>query len=857
MPNLVRLFLRRTLPLRKSIVLGFVALASSVSASLTTTDVMASYRDNVEPLFDNYCYDCHGFGTNEGGVTLDEFTTETIQDHELWERILRNTRAHIMPPLEEAHPTAAERSSLAAWIKSDLFAIDPANPDPGELTVQRLNRIEYSNTIFDLLGVEFDATDTFPKDNSGEGFDNIGEVLTLSPMLLEKYFDAAINIVGDAVPTDPLVLPTDTLSGSKLVRRFSSSPLPDDESDDYLQLSFYQPSQRTASYRIDEAGHYQVTVKLKPQSFVSFQGFDYNKCRLRFSINDEVKIDQEFENSSGKVFSYTFDYDWQPGEQSFAFSVEPTTDDPERIKRLKMRVDSITVTGPHDRQHWVQPEDYDKFFPGGVPSAPAARLAYTEQLLGDFATRAFRRPVDAETLEHLVDLATSVSAQEGYNDEMGIAQAMVAILASPRFIFREESPEFLYFFSEKHPFIDEYSLASRLSYFLWSSMPDAELFALAAAGQLRANLDAQFERMMADDRSENFFSNFAGQWLHARDIGSVNINSIEIWLRDNPDPEMFKSQRAYQVVREIPENQRTSEQQATYTRTRAIMRKLYDMKRPKLSPYSELRAMREETEMFFENIIRTDRPLAELLDSDYTYLNEALAEIYGIEGVKGKKMRRVQLPPDSPRGGILTQGTFLAYTSNPTRTSPVKRGVFILENILGTPPAAPPPNIPSLEDAASPEELAQMSLRETLALHRENPLCASCHERMDPLGLALENFNAMGMWRDAELGQPVEPGGQLVTGEKFDSIQELKHILATDRLRDFYYCFSEKLLTYALGRGLEYYDTAALDSMVDALESSGGKPSSVFHALIHSAPFQKTRHPQTSSPSAHASVPPR
>lgn len=844
--------------------LGLLWVASFLGGALFATpapivsgeNVLASYRANVEPLFDNYCYDCHGFGTNEGGVTLDEFTADTIVDHELWMRILKNTRSHIMPPLDEAHPTAEERGQLAQWVKSDLFAIDPADPDPGHLTVQRLNRVEYQNTIRDLIGVKFDSYDAFPKDNSGEGFDNIGEVLTLSPMLLEKYFDAAINIVSEAVPTESLVLPTDTLEGNKLVRLFSPSPLPEDEDDKYLQLSFYSPSERSARYPIKKAGHYQVTVNLKPQSFVSFQGFDYNKCRLRFSINDEVKIDQEFENSSGKTFSYTFDYDWAPGDQSFVVSVEPTTDDPERIKRLKMRVDSITITGPHDQSHWVKPANYEKFFPGGVPPEPEARLAYTRQLLGDFATRAFRRPVDVETLEHLVELATNISNQQGYTYEAGISQAMVAVLASPRFIFREESPEFLYFLADGHPYIDEYSLASRLSYFLWSSMPDAELFDLASAGQLRANLDAQFERMLQDPRSENFIENFAGQWLHARDISSVNINSIEIFLRDNPDPELYAAQREYQAVREIAEFDRTPAEQATYTRTRAIMRQLYDMKRPQLKP-QELNAMRSETERYFEHIIRQDRPLSEILDSNYTFLNETLADHYGIGGIKGKHLRYVELPPDSHRGGVLTQGTILAVTSNPTRTSPVKRGVFILENILGTPPAAPPPNIPALEDAASPEELAKMSLRETLALHRENPLCSSCHERMDPLGLALENFNAMGRWRDAELGQAIEPGGQLVTGEKFGSIQELKHILATDRIRDFYYCFSEKLLTYALGRGLEYYDTATLDSMVTALEKSDGKPSAVFQALIHSAPFQKTRRPQPSSPSEYASFPVR
>ncbi|MBT7865573.1 MAG: DUF1588 domain-containing protein, partial [Opitutales bacterium] len=236
-----------------------------------------------------------------------------------------------------------------------------------------------------------------------------------------------------------------------------------------------------------------------------------------------------------------------------------------------------------------------------------------------------------------------------------------------------------------------------------------------------------------------------------------------------------------------------------------------------------------------------DRSLKELLDSNYTFLNDRLATHYNIDGIKGSKMRKVTLAPGSPRGGVLTQGTILAYTSNPTRTSPVKRGVFILENILGTPPAAPPPNIPALEDVASPKEIQKMSLRESLALHREDPLCRSCHNRMDPLGLAFENFNAMGNWRDAELNHPIETDGRLITGETFNSIQEMKRILANERINDFYYCFSEKLLTYALGRGIEYYDTATVDTLVETLKNADGRPSSLIKAIVHSTPFQKRR----------------
>ena len=807
-----------------------------------TADIMASFRADVEPILDEFCYDCHGLGTNEGGVTLDEFTAETIADTDLWLRVLRNTRSHIMPPREEALPSDEDRKNLRTWIKTGPFGIDPANPDPGQLTVQRLNRIEYQNTIYDLMGVNFDTRDAFPPDNTGEGFDNIGEILTLSPMLLEKYFDAAINIVGQAVPLEPWIMPERKLEGEKLAKLFSPAPNAADRSDEYLQLSFYDASTRFAQIGVDRPGKYQIGLKISPKSFVSFQGFDYSKCRLIFRIDNEVKIDQEFENTSSKIFEYTFDYDWVPGEHQFSFEVVPVSVDPEKIKRLKMRVDHLTIRGPFDRSHWVRPENYAQFFPGDVPQDPAARHAYTNQLLSKFAARAFRRPVDAITLKRLVSMAEEVAAQDGFNFESGMAQAMTAVLASPRFLFREEAIRSASTQDTRHPEIDDFSLASRLSYFLWSTMPDAELMELAENNQLRPNLEQQIARMMQDPRSDNFMKNFAGPWLHARDIESVNVSSLDIWLRDNPDPTLFIAQKEYSKLREIPENQRTAEQQADYDRTRAIVRAAYNIKRPQLKR-QETTPMRQETEMFFEYVIRQDRPIAELIDSNYTFLNEHLANHYGIPDVKGRHMRRVELPAGSPRGGVLTQGTLLAYTSNPTRTSPVKRGVFILENILGTPPAAPPPNIPALEDITNPDDLAALSLRETLAMHREDPLCSSCHERMDPLGLALENFNAMGRWRESELNQPIDMAGQLVTGETFDSIQEFKHVLATERLSDFYYCFSEKLLTYALGRGLEYYDIETVDHLVETLKSSDGRPSALFRAIVSSAPFQQTRHP--------------
>jgi hypothetical protein len=341
-------------------------------------------------------------------------------------------------------------------------------------------------------------------------------------------------------------------------------------------------------------------------------------------------------------------------------------------------------------------------------------------------------------------------------------------------------------------------MASRLSYFLWSSMPDQELFDLAERGELRKNIGAQVKRLLADGRSEAFIENFAGQWLQARDVEGVSINARAVFQREGNN-RRFDFERSLRL------------------------------------------AMRRETELFFGDVMRENRSLIELLDSDYTFLNQELAEFYGIPDVKGRDMRRVNLPEGSPRGGILTQGTVLAVTSNPTRTSPVKRGMFILENILGTPPPPPPPDIPELEEAEREFKDREPTMREMMEAHRKNPLCHSCHARMDPLGLALENFNALGLWRETERKQPIDTSGKLITGEAFEGIQDLKRILANERRVDFYRCLAEKLLTYALGRGLEYHDVHSVDQIVARLQAEEGRSSALLMGVIESAPFQRRR----------------
>ena len=461
----------------------------------------------------------------------------------------------------------------------------------------------------------------------------------------------------------------------------------------------------------------------------------------------------------------------------------------------------MQVRGPLNPKFWTPPENYSRFFPKGpAPKDAVARDAYAAELLRSFATRAFRRPVDAGKVAQLVALARQVYSEPGRTFEEGIGRALMAVLGSPRFLFRVEEPEKARALEPFAP-VDEYALASRLSYFLWSTMPDEELFRMAERGELRREQSAQVERMLKDPKAQAFVRNFTGQWLQARDVEFVPINARVVLG---------------------PNAQRNRDGRIEFD---SAFRKL----------------MRSETEMYFDHVIREDRNVLELVDSDYTFLNERLATHYGVPGVTGETMRLVKLPGDSPRGGVLTQGTVLAVTSNPTRTSPVKRGLFILENILGTPPPPAPPNVPDLEESKKKFKDREPKLSEMLAEHRSNKLCNSCHSRMDPLGLAMENFNALGSWRDTEVQQPIDPSGQLITGEKFADIRELKRVLTHERKRDVFRCFTEKMLTYALGRGLEFYDTQTVDNIVDRLVRGDGKMSLLITGVIDSPAFQQQR----------------
>ncbi|MEO6079590.1 MAG: DUF1592 domain-containing protein [Steroidobacteraceae bacterium] len=862
----------------------FAAFASAEEPSL------AKFRSEIQPVLDKYCFECHGNGVGRGGVTLDEFeTSAALHDPQLWLRALKNIRAGIMPPASQTPLPASDAAKIMQWIKRDGFGIDPAKPDPGRVTVRRLNRVEYRNTVRDLTGVDIDTQKEFPADDTGHGFDNIADVLTLSPLLLEKYLDAAQNVIAKAVVAKPRIVAERSILGRQFATVRVDTTLPEAAKPaaapapanappsralaagappavgqppplpgrgprppppatrpaptvegDTVVLSYYTPAVVAAKHRVEQAGKYQLVFDLIAHETFADDLFDVNKCKVMVSVDGQKLLDQEFVREGyGKKFEYTFERELTAGEHEISVEMKPIGPETPQYRKLRIRINSVVVRGPMAAKFWAKAPGYDKYFLRDVPAGAAERRAYARVILEKFASRAFRRPVDPVTLKKLVALAEKVYSQPVSTFESGVMQSMVAVLASPSFIFREDRVEPLKP-GQAHPLIDEYTLASRLSYFFWSSMPDEELLKLAAAGRLRANLPAQLTRMLADARSQELVRNFTGQWLQARDIATVPITTEDVFLRDHPDAAYEEAREIVRRILPIPREQRTAEDAAAFPAAFAIANEFNRRPKPQLTDALR-RAMQQETEMTFGHILKEDRSFLELLESDYTFLNEVLAKHYGIAEVTGPEMRKVTLAPDSPRGGVLTQGTVLAVTSNPTRTSPVKRGVLILGAILGTPPAPPPPNIPALEDAATAAELRTMSLRDTLALHAKNPVCHSCHSRMDPLGLALENFNAMGAWRTTDSGQPVQPAGKLITGESFTNVREFKHILATSRRQDFYYALSEKLLTYALGRGVEYYDTPTLDELVAQLEASGGRPSALLHAIVNSAPFQQRR----------------
>jgi len=923
-----------------------VAIPSSrAAAPQEAGQFMAHYQENIQPLLETYCYDCHGYGMKEGGIAFDELNSyETLMNRELWLKALKNVRAGIMPPQFSMPPEPEELATLGNWIKRDVFEIDPQNPDPGRVPFRRLNRNEYRHTIRELFGYDFDTSKAFPPDDTGQGFDNIARVLSISPMLLDKYMQAADEIVRASVPTQPRAVGETVFWGADFikegegrVRGPEGRDLPTD-----ARASIADPAKFPVTFTVEEEGDYEIQVH-----YGVYGQFAYDRGHaniLYYSEGDQLhKMEHVWQDEKGgKQIEFSYKRHWKPGEKEFLFEIEPLPDvgeeptgpayvdpnDPDaddaadqaeddddpvaqgrrargrnaaqgrfgkgrggpRRTQITFKIVGVRVLGPTAKSQWRQPENYTRFFHRDFPPTDTAeRREYARDVLVRFAAKAYRRPVDAASLNALVDLAEIAYLAPNTTFEQGIQQSMIAILASPSFLFRVEdvidgSP------GEMASLIDEYSLASRLSYLLWNSMPDEQLFDLAKRGELRVNLKSEVQRMLADEKSDNFVESFVGQWLRAREVathaidpravlqreadpaelaaeakaaeaagfgrsrrGRGNFNFGNLPIQDDAAPvnddnaaddataeagaeangEAVDAVSADQDADETPQDDRP----AGFGR---FGRGRFGRRGPTVQFDEDLRnAMRQETESYFRHVMQEDRSMLELINGDYTFINERLASHYGIEGVAGEEMRKVELPSDSNRGGILTHGSILTVTSQSTRTSAVKRGLFLLDNILGAPAPAAPGDVPPLE-ASEPDDKA-LTLRETLEIHRANPVCASCHARMDPLGLVLENYNAMGMFRTKERGKGIVVEGELITGEQLGSVNDLKEILVGNRRDDFYRCIAEKLLIYAIGRDLEYYDIEAIDRIVAQLDEEDGRFSALLMGVVESAPFQNRR----------------
>ncbi|NNE93744.1 MAG: DUF1592 domain-containing protein [Verrucomicrobiales bacterium] len=764
--------------------LAAVAIGSAVVIGaglflLTRTTPESHYETEIEPILMAYCYDCHGDGMDKGEIALDDYDSvqHLFSDVPTWEGVYKNVEGFLMPPAEKKQPTDEERRKLIAWIERDVFKLDPENPDPGRVTIRRLNRDEYNNTMRDLVGMDLRPADEFPEDDTGYGFDNIGDVLSLSPTLLERYVQASGRVLDAAIVTKiPHPVIKSYRGGQFTPRNGGPSPSGSMSSNGTLGVKFSVPAD----------GEYKIEVRAGGSP--AKNEWPIMRIQTEKGPRKDVRVDKP----RGEL-AFDLKAKWKKGDGrwidiSFLNDhYDPGAEDPRQRDR-NLYLEEIRVTGPLKRKLPPPTEAHKAIFAAGDKDAPEPERA--RQVVTRFVERAWRRPVEDSEIDRLMGIYEKVRGEKE-NFEEGVKLALQASLVSPNFLYRGEirnRPDAADVVED----IDEFDLASRLSYFLWSSMPDDELFQLARENRLRENLDAQVTRMLNDEKAEALTKNFAGQWLQLRNLQIAS-----------PDPKTYRSWND-----------------------------------------SLRRAMREETERFFASVVKENRPVLDFLDADYTFVNEQLANHYGISGVKGSKFQRVNLTGDlqRQRGGVLTHASILTITSNPTRTSAVNRGNFVLENLLGTPPPPAPEDveIPPLEASGKGDNKGK-TLRQQLELHRAKPLCNSCHKRMDPIGFGMENFDGIGRWREEEFGKPINSSGELYTGEPFDGPAELRKILAKEKGEAFLRCLIEKLMTYGLGRGLEYYDKPALTEVAHRTEEGEYRFHELINAIVHSVPFQKCR----------------
>ena len=801
------------LALGGAVVFAVVSVAAATQAPAVNSVPVAapSAEDAVAEVVNSYCLTCHNERMQRGGLDLESLDVEHVgANAALWEKVIKKMRVGAMPPAGGRRPDAATYASFIASLEGALDAAVEDAPNPGRPPVHRLNRLQYTNAIRDLFGLEIDGRTMLPADDTGFGFDNIGDVLTLSPSLLDRYLLAASKIsrlaVGDASMRAGQATYSVPLSLGQDVRLSEDQPFgsrggialrhyfPVDG--EYSVTVTLQRSDLAAGYRIRGlAAPNEIAVRLGRELLTTFT-IGGDRGEVSFGANyapEEEKPDEAFvvrfpATAGTHVVGVSLNVDrWDV--EGVGLSRLPLTSSTYSMGmntspnhgRIDAGIDKIDIRGPFEAE--LSPES-------GVrqrvfvcqPANDADEEPCATRILSKLARRAFRRPVTGEEVGTLVEFFRR-GRSEGGSFDYGIRTALARLLMDVNFLFQiEQDPDGA---QPGEPYrVSDLELASRLSLFLWSSIPDDELLDLAERGELEDPdvLNQQVRRMLRDERSSTLIESFFGQWLTVRNMSAVT-----------PDPKVFP---------EFDENLRD--------------------------------AFQREMVLFLESQVREDRSAVDLLTADYTFVNERLARHYGIPGVAGSHFRRVQLP-DAARAGLLGKGGVLTVTSYNDRTSVVMRGKWVMENILGTPPPPAPPNVPALEQTQ-----IHGTLRQRMEQHRRNPVCAACHSKMDPLGFALENFDGIGAFRTVDGGAAVDPSGTMLNGAVFDGPGEFKQLLVSHQ-DAFLATMTEKLVTYALGRGVEAYDMPAVRQILREASDEDYRWSAILSAVARSVPFQMRR----------------
>lgn len=782
---------------------SFPLRLSLVALSCAAIVPAAEFEDKVRPVLAKHCFACHNAKLTFGKLNLQAIEREATAASQtaIWDKVRDRVSAGTMPPPGQPAPAKTDVAAITAWIDSILKKPASEQSNPGRVMARRLNRVEYNNTIRDLLDVPVRPADEFPVDDSGYGFDNVADVLSISPMLMEKYMAAAnrisrLAVFGETLPEKP----------TRLVRLLNRrSPDAADVLSSGNYASYLPYSMRGAMYgswTFPADAEYEFRLRI-----ANFRGAD--RPQRRRGIRDPQAADGAAKQAApprklilaidgapviSAVVEGTGSFEYDRGEFTARVQVKAgerflrasypelaDLDDPsDNInpdKRRGLFVDYLDIVGPYSPSA-EPPSSYKRIFVCGHAKGKH-RSQCGPAIAGNLLEKAFRRPVTREEVAAKVRLI-SLARQEGDSFEEGVRLALEATLASPDFLFRIEKDQAGSAGVTRA--LNDHELASRLSYFLWSSMPDDELRLAASKGLRRPGvLEAQVRRMLTDGKASNLVENFAAQWLQLRNLG-----------RTKPDAARFPT----------------------------LDDELLD-------------AMKRETSLFISAILREDRSILDFIDAPFTFLNGPLAKHYGIAGVSGEEFRRVQLDGEQ-RSGLLTQAAILTVSSYPTRTSPPVRGKWVLENLLGAPPPPPPPDVPVLDES---KNATTISLRERLERHRKDPSCAACHSLMDPIGFGLESYDAVGRWRTHDGTVPIDTSGVLPDGKSFKGARDLKQILRSQSAA-FSRNFGEKLLTFALGRGLESYDRTTIEEITGEAAKSDYRFSSFVLGIVNSKPFQ-------------------